>query len=255
MSNQGMYSNFQEEAVIKKYISGTEPGNRFVVDIAADDGRSMSNTFRLYSEGYHGVAVECNPKQFAKLSDLYAAFPDVQLLRTKVTPENVNMLLAACGTPKNFSFLSLDIDSYDYFLLKEILSEYSPSLICAEINEIIPPPIKFSVKYDPGHFWSKDHFMGQSICQLHSLCEKRGYDLVELHYNNAFLIPHALNKNRFPKLSPEKAYKEGYLDKPDRLEKLPWNRDVEQVQGMPVGDAKIFFEKLFENYRGKYILE
>ena len=52
------------------------------------------------------------------------------------------------------------------------LSDYRPRLICSEINEKIPPPIKFTVKYSPNHYWQGDHFYGQSISQLYKLCKK-----------------------------------------------------------------------------------
>jgi hypothetical protein len=63
-----------------------------------------------------------------------------------VTPNNVVSLLLANDTPKEFAFLNLDLDGYDYFVLEQILTHYRPKLICKEINEKIPPPIKFSVK-------------------------------------------------------------------------------------------------------------
>jgi len=75
----------------------------------------------------------------------------------------------------------IDIDGYDYFVLDELLSAFRPAIICAEINEVIPPPIKFTVKWHPSYVWGENHFFGQSICQLNLLCEKYDYALVELH--------------------------------------------------------------------------
>ncbi len=102
----------------------------------------------------------------------------------------------------------IDIDGYDYFVLDELLSSFRPAIICAEINEVIPPPIKFTVKLHPSYVWGENHFLGQSICQLSLLCKKYDYILVELHYNNAFLVPKELNP--FTPLTPEDAYIKGY---------------------------------------------
>ena len=161
-------------------------------------------------------------------------------------------LLQAHGVPKKFGFLSLDIDSFDYFVLEKILSQFRPALICAEINEKIPPPLKFTVKYAPNHWWSADHFFGQSICQLHSLTSRHNYDLVELHYNNAFLIPSELNV--FKSLTPEEAFRKGYADKKDREEKFPWNKDVDFLLNMEPADARKSVNQLFRKYKGKYEL-
>jgi len=96
-------------------------------------------------------------------------------------------------------FLNIDIDGYDYYVLDAILSTYRPHLITAEINENIPPPIKFSILYTKNGSWngwsgkSSDHFFGMSISKLYDLCIKHSYDLINLNYNNAFLMPHETN--------------------------------------------------------------
>ena len=125
-------------------------------------------------------------------------------------------------------------------------------MICAEINEKIPPPLKFTVLYDPRYSWHSDHFYGQSIAQLYCLCEKYNYDLVELHYNNAFLIPKELNVHRA--LSPEAAYEAGYRSKTDRLKKFPYNANFEKILEMNPENAKKFVNEFFKEYSGQYEL-
>ncbi|MDO8625355.1 MAG: hypothetical protein Q7R47_04705 [Candidatus Diapherotrites archaeon] len=250
--NQGMYSHFSEERIIRKYLAQLSPKERFAVDIAAQDGRTMSNSYRLFLDGFAGIAFEYDATQFAKLSALYRKFDGVQLIRSRITPQNAPVFLQACGTPKEFAFLSLDIDSFDYFVLAEVLKEFRPRLICAEINECIPPPLRFTVLFDPAGHWSKDQFMGQSLSQLCDLAQKHRYDLVELHYNNAFLIPHEINPG--VALEPSKAFKAGYVDQPDRKRKFPWNREWEPVLSMNPAQAKRFIDDKFRSYAGKYSL-
>lgn len=250
--NGGMYSNFSEEKIIKKYLSQLSPPEKFAVDIGAEDGRTMSNTRRLFLDGYAGVAMECDGKEFAKLAALYRNCPRIRLVNAKITPQNVCGFLKEARTPAEFAFLSIDIDSYDYFILRELLRHYSPMLVCAEINESVAPPLRFAVKFDPDFSWNKDHFMGQSISQLFSLAKEFGYDLVELQYNNAFLIPRSLNQNRA--LSPKEAYEKGYLGMLDREKKFPWNADMEPCLHLDPEKARRFIEKKFGKYRGKYLL-
>jgi hypothetical protein len=210
----------------------------------------MSNTYALYKDGWGGLAVEFDSGKFSSLANSYVGFQRVKLAKCMVTPLNVVALLSANDTPKEFDFLNLDIDGYDYFVLEQILEKYRPKLICAEINEKIPPPVKFSVKWNPEYSWNVDHFYGQSISQLHMLATKHQYALVELHYNNAFLIP--LEYSRKPALTPEEAYRSGYFAKPDRKKKFPWNDDMEEVLHMEPAAALSFINKYFRKYKGMF---
>jgi len=246
------YSFLDEERVIKKYLDLLPLSNRFCVDIAAADGINSSNTYALYKNGWDGIAVELDTNNFYILSKLYMKFSGVNLIKTKVTPENVNFILKACNCPNDFAFLNLDIDSYDHFVLEKILSEFRPCLICLEINESIPPPISFTVKYDIETV-CEGHFFGQSISKCYELCKRFNYDIVELCYNNLFIIPHEINKQNA--LSPEDAYRNGYKEKIDRKEKFPANKDMEIILYQSKDDGIKFLNAKFEKYKGKYIIE
>jgi hypothetical protein len=252
-NSKGTNSFLDEETVIRKYLDSLELTNHYCVDIAASDGINASNTYSLYKDGWGGIALELDPTRFAMLALAYRAFPNVSLLRTKVLPDNVLWILKSCKCPADFSLLNLDIDGYDFYVLEQLLSEFRPRLVCLEINENIPPPIQFTVKADPGHFWSGDHFHGQSISKSHELCRKYDYDIVELHYNNLIIMPRELNK--FASLSPEEAYDAGYKNKPDRKQKFHWNADMEAVLGMTSEEAKRYLSQKFEKYAGKFVLE
>jgi hypothetical protein len=252
-SLSSVYSNLGEETIIRAYLSQLKLSNRFCVDMAAGDGVSMSNTYALFKEGWVGLAVELDSEKFSKLAYTYRPCKNVYLSKCKVTPLNVVELLRSYETPEDFAFLSLDLDGYDYFVLRSLLKAYRPRLLCVEINEKIPPPLKFTVKWNPGYEWSGDHFYGQSLSQLFVLCQLHHYALVRLHYNNAFLIPIEISSVR--SLNPAEAYKNGYVDQPDRREKFPWNRDVDCALEMSPKEAYHFFRKYLEKYEGKYILK
>ncbi|MBD2124669.1 hypothetical protein [Trichocoleus sp. FACHB-262] len=244
------YSYLDEEKLISKFIEKLNPKHKYCVDIAASDGITMSNTYFLFRQGWSGLAVECDSQKFANLALAYREFDSTSLSKCFVTPENVVELLKSHQVPQDFGFLSFDIDGYDYFVLERMLEEFRPSLICAEINEKIPPPIKFTVLWKPDYVWTNDHFYGQSISQLALLCERYDYALVELHYNNAFLIPKELSP--VPSLTPELAYEIGYLNKPDRRDKFPWNSNVEKILSLEPVDALEFTNNLFSKYQGKF---
>ena len=132
------------------------------------------------------------------------------------------------------------------------MSEYRPWLICTEINEAIPPPVLFTVKYAADHFWVGDHFQGQSISKCNQLCDKYSYYIVKLTYNNLFLIPS--ERNTFPRLTPEDAYNIGYKNRIDRRKKFPQNADVEVLLTMSREDIITFLDATFSKYKGRYSL-
>lgn len=193
--------------------------NRFFVDVGASDGQSMSNTLALAEQGWTGLAAECDGGKFASLSRAWREFP-VSLWRGRVTPENIGPILMGASVPNDFTFLSLDIDSYDAFVLERILMSYRPALVCAEINETIPPPVRFSVRPHDGPIWSGGNFFGQSIAHLADVATAAGYVITELHYNNAFLVPREAG---LAALSAEEAYASGYRNRSDRDAKFPYN--------------------------------
>jgi hypothetical protein len=251
-ATNAQFSNFDEQRIIQVMLSQLAVTSRFCVDIAASDGTTMSNTYPLFSDGWAGIAAECDPDKFVKLAAAYASFTGVALMKCMVTPDNVTSLLEVSSTPTDFGFLNLDIDGYDYFVLDRILHRYRPRLICAEVNEKIPPPLKFTVRWDPRYVWAGDHFYGASVSKMHELCVAHHYALAELHFNSAFLVPE--ESWHGPSLTPEQAWRVGYRDKPDRREKFPWNADMDDLLAMSAGDAVAALRERFRDRDGMFEL-
>ena len=225
--------------------------NRTAVDIGAGDGTRWSNTYALFSDGWRGLGVEYDSRRVVQLAHNYQYYPQVFACRCRVTPDNIIPLLEAYSIEKDFSVLSLDIDSYDYWVLDQILSHYRPRLVVTEINEKIPPPIRFVVKFDPD-FQLTHHFYGYSIESLAELCERHGYALIELEYNNAFLAPKELPGLR--PLEAETAYRRGYVERPDRKERFRLNEDMEMLHSLSPEEAVKFLHRFYEKHKGRYEL-
>lgn len=246
------FSSFGEEELLEEFVAELLPGrSRTAVDIGAGDGRTGSNTLALFKSGWRGVGVEWDARKFAKLAGVYERLPNVSACRLRVTPENVVALLEAYGIEEDFGVLSVDIDSYDYWVLDAVLSRFRPGIVVTEINEKIPPPIAFRVSYDPD-FRPREHFFGYSIACLGELCARRGYSLVELEYNNAFLAPAELVGERA--LTVEAAYRRGYLERPDRREKFHRNENMEALQSLGPEEGVRFIRQFFSELSGKYEL-
>jgi hypothetical protein len=251
---QSGFSSFGEEQLINRYVAELLPAehSRTLVDIGAGDGRTGSNTLALFKSGWTGVGVEWDGRKMRKLARVYEQLPGASACRLRVTPENVVPLLEAYGIESSFGLLSVDIDSYDYWVLDAVLESYRPRVVVTEINEKIPPPIRFRVKYDPD-FRSREHFYGYSISCLEELCARRGYALIDLEYNNAFLAPKELAGGRA--LTVEAAYRRGYLERPDRREKFHRNENMEALHAVRPEEGVRFIRQFFSTLAGKYELD
>jgi hypothetical protein len=230
--------------------------NGYVVDIAASDGYEQSCTLGFFKDpDWAGLAVEMDPSKFSKLAFLYASFPNAKLARGRITPKNVISLMRGFEVPSDFTLLNLDIDSYDLYVLDELLqSEFKPKIISMEVNEKIPPPIFFTVDFDEDHYWKGDHFYGCSLTAASDKVKPYGYKLESLQYNNAIFIRSDIANDLFEDLSVEFAYNVGYRNKPDRKKLFPWNSNVDCLLELPVQNSIDFLNDFFHKYKGKYTL-
>ena len=247
------FSNGNEDQILAKYIASLLPADNdhTAVDIGAGDGIRWSNSYALFLNGWQGVGIEYDGRKFVHLAQAYKYFQNVYACRNRATPENIVPLLNSYELNRNFSVLSLDIDGNDYWVLRTILSAFRPQLIVTEINEKIPPPIRFVVKYNP-NFQLRHHFFGYSISMLSDLCDEFDYALLELEYNNAFLAPRELAGHQG--LEPQPAYRQGYLDRPDRKEKFGLNFDMEKIYSLTAAEAIKFLENFYSKFRNEYVL-
>jgi hypothetical protein len=247
------FSNFDEERMLAEYVARLVPeGARFAADVGAGDGIRGSNTYALFLRGWRGVGFEGDGRRARRLARAYRSLEGVEARHALVTPANVVGLLREHAIPEDFGVLSLDIDSYDYWVLDAVLRQFRPRVVVTEINEKIPPPVRFVVRYDP-HFRLQYHFFGYSVASLEELCARHSYALLALEYNNAFVAPREL-LGGLPELDAVTAYRRGYLERADRRERFPNNHDMEALHSMSPAEAAAFIEKFFARHAGKYDL-
>ena len=72
------------------------------------------------------------------LALVLASARDVSLARVGVTPPAACDLLRAHGVPREFGFLDIDIDGYDYHVLDALLAEFRPRVIVARSTRRSP---------------------------------------------------------------------------------------------------------------------
>ena len=239
---------------LEKIMEKININQGYIVDIAAGDGFRQSCTLDFFKKSWKGLCVEMDPIKFSQLSLLYHQFPEVNLTKSIVTPNNVHLILEANSISKKFDFLNLDIDSYDLEVMKKILEKnFRPKVISMEINEKIPPPIYFAAKFNENDTWEKDdHFYGCSITAAADLLIKNGYIIESLQYNNLICIEKSLLNNNLKQKDVKTIYDEGYKNKIDRKNLFPWNKDVDCLLNMSANEAVNFINEYFYEYKNKY---
>lgn len=256
-ARHGSHAFAGEEFKLHNLVERVGLTKGLAVDIAASDGVTQSCTLGFYrDQHWGGLAVECDPEKFTKLAWAYEAFPAVKLAQTFVTPLNVVELLKAFSIPKDFELLNLDIDSYDRPVMQALLDAgFRPKVITMEVNEKLPPPLYFAVNYAPDHGYSGGHFYGCSAEAAAATVRPRGYILESILGNNAFFVQKGLAKKAgMVDRDVAEAYRDGYLEFPDRAKVFYYNHDVDAALSMAPKEALAFFKNYFAKYKGRYEL-
>lgn len=252
-SLRGRFSHANEQGILAEYIEQLLPPDRprTVVDIGAGNGVRWSNSYALVLAGWKVLGIEADPQKYALLANVYSKFPNAQASNSLADPGNIGPLLRDFDIEKDFGVLCLDIDGNDYWILDSILTNFRPGLVITEINENIPPPLRFVVKFDPD-FQLRYHFYGYSIAALEDLCYSHGYGILKLEYNNAFLAPREFTDAQF--LDAKSAYREGYLDRPERKERFASNLDKEALHSLSPEEGIEFLHRFYAGDVGNYYL-
>jgi hypothetical protein len=160
------YSQSGEEAYIEYLLSNIPPVNNHLVEIGAWDGFHLSNTRFLIEKNWTHLLIDGDNHGNTEVKQHF------------VTKENILDILISYNTPKKFDFLSLDVDGNDLYILEEILTQYSPTLIVAEFNPIWHPHESKVITYDPTHTWNNDDYYGFSFLAGKKMAAKYGYSCV-----------------------------------------------------------------------------
>jgi hypothetical protein len=252
-SLRGRFSHANEQQILAKYIEELLPKDqpRTVVDVGAGNGVRWSNSYALLLTGWKALGIEADSQKYALLSKVYRKSTRARASHSRAEPDNIASLLQDSGIERNFGVLCLDIDGNDYWVLDAILSSFRPGLVVTEINENIPPPLRFVMKFDPD-FQLRYHFYGYSIAALEDLCEKHDYGILALEYNNAFLAPREIGVARFRDAAT--AYREGYFERPDRKERFACNSDMEILHSLNPQEGLRFLREFYASDAGNYYL-
>ncbi len=180
-----IYSQTGEDGIIEKILEILPQKDNWCVEFGAWDGLHLSNTRNLIErKDYSAVLIEGNQAKFNDLERNYLQNANVIPINRYVgfdEKDNLVRILTGTPIPKDFDFLSIDIDGNDYHTWKAV-SEYKPKLVCIEFNHTIPTVVRF---VQPADFSVSQ---GCSLLSLVELGKEKGYELVSVLPFNAFFV-------------------------------------------------------------------
>lgn len=235
--------------------------NNYVIDIGASVGTPSDPCYPFITNPeFNGLCIEGDKNKVVHL--IKRVSYKINVYCDYVTPENICNIFEKNSVPLNIDLLKIDIDGYDLEVIRKILqSKYKPIFIIAEINEKIPPPILFEIKYNKQYKWDESHCFGFSLASGKEVFENNGYYIVSLiDMNNILcirkdkinLLP---NVENFPK-NINDLYEKQYINNILRPQTFPWNNDVNYW--LEIKDKKQLYDEIKsyfteKNTRSKFI--
>ena len=137
----------------------SNPSN-YIIDIGASTGVATDPVYNfIINKNFKGLCIEGDKSKIPilRINTQFDIFDDF------ITPLNIINIFEKFNVPINLDVLKIDIDGFDLEILRIILQKYQPSIIVAEINEKIPPPILFEVLYKDNYSWDESHCFGFSL--------------------------------------------------------------------------------------------
>lgn len=178
---RNVHSQNGEDGVIEELTRRLRLKAGQFVEFGAWDGKYLSNTFRLLSEGWRGVYIEGESDKFKSLLKTAAQFPgQVTPICAYVTTDGENALdrlLAVTEISRDFDLLSIDIDSFDWQVWNS-LRDYRPKIVIIEVNSL-PPGIEQTYR--------GPMVQGSSFTSTVQLGRAKGYTLV-CHTGNCVFV-------------------------------------------------------------------
>jgi hypothetical protein len=230
-------SQFEEDGIVLALLERVGVTTRRFVEIGC--GRSGGNSATLALDcGWEGLMIDGSGPAIDKLRQQLAINPRVTATCAMVLPENVNDLLSEHGYTGEVDVLSLDIDSYDYWVL-DALHVCSPRVLITEYNAAFGGTRAVTIPYPQPLQGTPKGYHGASLGALVLAARRKGYRLVLCDESgvNAFFVRHDLAPE-LPELPLERAFKPA-LSRVDFGQEVP-DRNVYQLaaaQGLPLIDV------------------
>lgn len=211
-----VFSQNGEDGLLLHIFSQIGTTSRQFVEFGIQDGRECNCAVLALRFGWSGLFMEFEPEQVAAARHLYheqhqLSASRVRIEQARVSPENIDALLSGYGMSGEIDLLSIDIDSFDYWVWRSI-NAIRPRVVVIEYNASLGPSAELVMPYDPqldiATIDPGGLDYGASLAALAHLGNSRGYALVgcESAGVNAFFVRKELLRGELSELTPEAAW-------------------------------------------------
>lgn len=189
--NQPKYSEHGEDRIIEMIFNKIKPVNKWFVDVGCAY-KGSSNTWSLIEKDWSGLLIDADENPINEVRGLIRENNKVRALNTFITPNNLDKVLYDQNVPEVIDFLSIDTDSYEYEIWKN-LEKFKPNMVCIEVNQGNIGDFK-TIDYDPSaslYKYSKkrkSNWNGATTGLMNKLAEEKGYDYLCWIVSNVFYI-------------------------------------------------------------------
>jgi len=171
-----VYSQGNQDGILQTIFEHIGTTNRRFVEFGFGyEGRNLTeevmdhaamglNTRLLSKRGWSGLYF-----------DAEISAPAFRVVKATLTEDNIGQTFEAHGVPKDIDYISLDVDSVDYWLLRGLFrAGYRPRVLSTEFNPNFPADalITFQPEWHP---WTKRRVYGASAGAMNKLASENGY--------------------------------------------------------------------------------
>lgn len=170
-----IYSQFGEDGITEKIFELIGSTNKVCVEFGVEDGVMCCSRILWQKHNFKQILFDMNHEN-----------EKINLKKCTVTVHNILQLFDENNVPEDLDFLSVDIDSYDFYVLTKILEKYYPRVLVVETNPTFKKDDKVIML---NHKLNDGAYHGASLKAWVNLLEDK-YDLV-CHENsgiNAFFV-------------------------------------------------------------------
>ena len=172
-----VYSQFDQDGVLEHIFNIIGVTNKYFVEFGSNGCINGGGNTAYLRETFNmnGLLMDGSEHPYG----IKGKKPDFERKIEFIKAESINELFDKYKVPQSFDFLSIDIDGEDYYVMDAInLDKFKPRVICIEINQHIPVPLKLVQHHNPNHVWKGQHEFGCSPQAMLELLNKKGYAVV-----------------------------------------------------------------------------
>jgi uncharacterized protein YxeA len=165
-----VYSQNGEDGIIEEIFNRIGTTNKYYVEFGTESGTETNTRYLKDKKSWTGLLMDGSHEN-----------KDINLHKEMISPMNIISLLKKYNVPEEPDLISVDTDMYDYWIAKEILTEYRPRVIIVEFNSLLKECDTVDISYiNEFPFWNgyDGGYFGSSLCALYQLMAKNQYSLV-----------------------------------------------------------------------------